>query len=785
MKTRREPCRDRIAEWVIESEFPTQLERDAFRLDGLRKVREASWASFALGGVMTRSVFSVILVVLVGLASSIQAQDHLHLAPASGVPHGVPRICADVDVASVASGAWSSASTWSTGKVPAAGDAVLVRADTRVSYDVVSDANVQCVDVEGVLTFRPDRSTRMRVGTMTVLETGRLEVGTADTPVAGNVTAEIVILDQPVDTIRDPDQLTRGLVGLGTVRMHGALKTPTFSRVVAEPLAGQTVLRLSQPVSGWNVGDALVLPDTRQLMQGERGENYAPQWEEHRVAAISGSAITVSDPLAYDHRGARDGAGVVELLPHVGNVSRNVIVRSENPAGTRGHVLFNNRADVDIRYTLFKGLGRTRMGVLNSVEYGADEEVRRTGTNQIGRYSLHFHHTFGPTTPQANGHQFTIIGNAIDDASKWGITVHNSHYGLIQDNVVYNSRGAGIVAEDGTESFNVFEHNFSMRSEGSGDFAPRSGYGGAQTDPGGEGVGFWLRGPNNVVRNNVAADVDAVGFGIAAGPLGEVRIPAFKGADPSKDGEYRLVDANDVPLLEFTGNEAYGAIHTGVAIGWNGTLSDSRVWHASRYAVTALLLDRLTIDGFVGRGDAAVLSDVMENPTGIWFGDYAAKSIRVRNANIQGLRVGVASPFIHRTVTESGRGEGVATIEDSYFRDYVGVAVATAYTQSATAAGIKKDVVIRNSRFEPLVGAAVGQYSPAAVSMNYGMAPGDLARREPAIVYDFNGKAGDTFRVFYSLDYPVQELAPPSCQVPRPGIVGFVCAGDGYASLSR
>ena len=111
----------------------------------------------------------------------------------------------------------------------------------------------------------------------------------------------------------------------------------------------------------------------------------------------------------------------------------------------------------------------------------------------------------------------------------------------------------------------------------------------------------------------------------------------------------------------------------------------------------------------------------------------------------------------------------MATIEDSYFRDYVGVAVATAYTQSATAAGIKKDVVIRNSRFEALVGAAVGQYSPAAVSMNYGMAPGDLASREPAIVYDFNGKAGDTFRVFYSLDYPVQQLAPPSCQVPRPG----------------
>ena len=120
------------------------------------------------------------------------------------------------------------------------------------------------------------------------------------------------------------------------------------------------------------MGDTLVLPDTRQLWQGERGGNYVPQWEELQIAAISGSTITVSVPLAHDHRGARDGAGAIEFLPHVGNVSRNVIVRSENPSGTRGHVIFVTRADVDVRYALFKGLGRTRMGVLDNTEYAAE-----------------------------------------------------------------------------------------------------------------------------------------------------------------------------------------------------------------------------------------------------------------------------------------------------------------------------------------------------------------------------------------------------------------------------
>ena len=730
---------------------------------------------------MKRSVFAILGAALVAASGTAWAQEHAH-GPASGIAHGIPRICAGPTVTTAADGAWSSAATWSTGRVPAAGDKVLIRPGTRVTYDAVSDAPIACIDVEGALTFRTNANTRLTVGTITVLETGRLEIGTADAPVPAEVTAEVVIIDQPIDTSRDPEQLTHGIIGLGTVRMHGAVRTPTFSRVAAEPLAGQTTLRLEQPVSGWMAGDKLVVPDTRQLKRGERGTEYVRQWEELQVAAVSGDTITLSAPLAFNHRGARNAAGAVEFLPHVGNLSRNVIIRSANAAGSRGHVIFIRHPDVDIRYALFKDLGRTRMGVLNNTEFNADGTLRRVGTNQIGRYSIHFHHAFGPRNGRPDGYQFTLVGNAVDDASKWGITVHNSHYGLIQDNVVYNSRGAAIVTEDGNESFNIFERNFAMRSEGSGEFAPRSGYGGATSDPGGEGAAFWFRGPNNVVRNNVGANVDVFGYGIAAGAIEEVRVPAFKGADTTRDGEYKVIDAIDTPLLEFAGNEAYGAILTGVAIGWNGTLSNLRVWHASRDAVTAFPADRLTLDRVTVRGDAAILADQIETPTGVWFSNYAAKSVTVRNADIQGLRVGVASPFFPHATTEPGRGDGVATVENSYFRNYVGVAVATAYTPPSTMAPIKK-AVVRNSRFEPLAGVRPAQYPAAAISMNYGMAFGDTARRDPILVYDFNGQAGETFRVFYSLDLPSAE-APP-CHAARPDIGGFVCAGDDATQETR
>ena len=733
-------------------------------------------------------LLTALLALLVCLApSGAAAQDDdpdggaaPHVMNVGGtVSKGIPRFCAEPTVSSVASGAWSNPATWSTRKVPAAEDMVLIKPGHVITYDRVSDEALKCLDVDGHLSFRTDADTRLKVGTFTVLPGGMLEIGTEQRPVATGIHAELVIADRDLDPLDDVEQFGTGLIGQGTVRMHGARVDPTFVRLAAEPLKGQTTLTLEKAPSAWKAGDRLVLPDTRQLRASERGENYTPQWEELTIAAIEGSTVTLTAPLAFDHKGARGGDGRVEWLPHVGNLTRNVVVRSENPQGSRGHVIFNGRPVVDIRYVLFKDLGRTLPGPLDSAEYDADGVPRNFGTNQIGRYALHMHHVFGPEATPANGYQFTLVGNAVDGAAKWGIAVHNSHYGLIRDNVVYDAAGAAFVTEDGTESFNVFEHNFALRSTGSGEFAPRSGYGGATTDPGGEGAGFWLRGPNNILRDNVAANVDVFGFAIAAGALGSVHVPNRKGADPSKEGEFVEVDTTSAPVLEFSGNEAYGAMQTGVAIGWNATVTSTRVWHASRHGLTAFPADRLQVNGFAARGDASVLDSQLEAPVGIWFNNYATKTVSIRDANIQGLRVGISSPFFARIDTEPGRGDGVATIENGFFRNYVGLSIATAHQETDPQAPTKT-AIVRNSRFAPLDGVKPITTPPAAISMNYGASAGDAQPRRPLIVYGFNGGTG-AFRVYYSLG---TTAAAPPCTDTRPDITGFVCAGDASAQQS-
>ena len=702
---------------------------------------------------------------------SATAQPYPHTPAISGMPQGVPLFCSQPTVTSVTGGAWSDPGTWSPGRTPAADDRVVIAAGHDIAYDTVGDAHLECVEVRGGLTFATDTDTRIKVGTLMVREAGHLEIGNAGAPIAADATAEVVIADRPIDTARDPAQVGVGLIGLGRVTMHGAARTPTFVRARREPLAGDLTLELEEPVAGWRPGDHVVIPDTRQLRAAERGEGHASQTENVQVAAVSGTEITLATPLRHDHRGARDAAGGIAFLPHVGNLSRNVIVRSEDPEGTRGHTMFLSHADVDLRYVAFRELGRTRNGTVDNARFDTDGRVRTVGTNQIGRYAVHFHHYFGPRSTPANGHQFTVVGNAIDGAPKWGITVHRSHYGLIQDNVVYNTRGAGIATEDGSESFNVFNHNFSVQSPGRSASSMSAGYGGSLPDLGVVGAGFWFRGPNNYIRNNVAANAGQAGFSLPV-LRGAVRTPAFKGADTSNAAEVVRVDLTNAAVLEFAGNETYGTIENGLESDWNGTVSDFRAWHSSRHAVMGSPPETLVVDGLIVRGDPAALDDPSERPVGVWISNYISRSVSVTGADVQGMRVGVLSPFFYNQTPEPGRGPGSLVVEDGYFRNQVGISVATAYAANASGGEPLKNAVVRSSVFEPLDVPGAAGWPTESISMNYEMAPGDDEPRDPIVVHDYNGQPGNSFRVYYSHQAP-ESTAP--CHETVSGIGGWVC----------
>ncbi len=714
-------------------------------------------------GVMkayARVVASIVVAVLLG-ATDTAAQRHVHT---TSLPHGVPDFALNPTNRATKSGLWSAPDTWAAGRTPAAGDVVRVPPGMTVTYDVVSDEALQSIAIEGSLTFRTDVNTRLVAGVIEVLPSGLLEVGKAGAPVAAGVTAEIVIADRPLDAATDPDQYGTALIGFGTIRMHGAVVEPTFVRLSAEPEAGQTSLRLeTAPTAGWQSA-RLILPGTNQFTA-----NWQPQWEELTTASVTGAQIGLAAPLAHDHRGARDADGVVNFLPHVGNLTRNVVIRSANPQGTRGHVMFLHRANVDIRYSLFKDLGRTTIQALHPVN------------NHIGRYSLHMHHVFGPSKPQENGYQFTLVGNAIDGGSKWGITVHDAHFGLVRDNVIYNTGGAGVMTEDGSETGNVFDHNFVVRSWGTG--SERGDERIQSHDFGYEGSAFWFRGPSNYVRNNVGANANSFAVAYMMVDVSQVEVPSKQGSEPGK-----TVNMMAVPLLEFSNNEMY-ASRAGVTI-WNlganccldvyempeSTVSKTTVWHVGTKGFYGYASNRLTVDGWVQRGDASALANQDESVRGFYFSDYLVRNLVIRNADIQGLRIGIQLPAkVGDTRDIYGSKPGTLLIENSILRNVQNVQASTMWAVTGGGPMLPPRVTtIRGVRFGRVGGDVGGtpQYDVVMI-FNPSLDGTNVVVRDELVVYDYNNTAGDNFRVYYKEQAPTFNVPPSSREIvgaPAPGL---------------
>ncbi len=688
----------------------------------------------------------LVLSVLGSVRLAAAEGDHLFHG-ASGLPHGVPDFCANASNVAQRSGNWSDAQIWSAGHAPSDGERVAVGTGATVIYDADGTAALPCVDVVGTLQFRTDVATTLRVGTLMVKPGGVLEIGTPAAPVAPEVTAQIVFLNAPLDTTADPEQYATGLIGFGTVHVHGAAKTPTFVRLAQEPLRGQTTLVMSEAPQGWRVGDRVVIPDTRQLRYNEtglQGSTLVPQWETLVISAINDKSITVTTPLRFDHRGARSSiTGTLDFLPHVMNMSRNVILKSENPAGVRGHGLFSQRADVDIRFAEFTQMGRTTVKPLSSTTFGTNGAVTKVGTNQIGRYPIHMHHLMGPQGIKGRP-SFTLLGNSIEDTTKWAITLHNSHYGLVESNVIFKSNGAGLMTEDGSESYNVIKHNMVVGSFGTG----------GRLGEGREGSGFWFRGVNNYVTDNVAANIMSDSFDSAYGYkyvlyfLGNVRIPRFQGADTTVNSNVIVKNANAMPILEFARNEVYGATESGLTYWWIGAwdikplatqwsvFKDLRVWNVHNRGIFHYPSGKVRVDGMVMRstnpGSTSACCQV-----GIDFGDYFGSNFVLANSDIEGRMVGLlGSPKTGGTTL---------TVENSTIAARLGLGLTLHWHIGARADQFNpRRTIVRNVKFVALLGPS------RAIGYNYAEGVGrSLVTRDEILVFNYNGVSGDNFQVYY------------------------------------
>lgn len=366
------------------------------------------------------------------------------------------------------------------------------------------------IEVQAGGVLRLDRTRPIRCTFTHLINLGMLDFGTEADPVRAPV--ELILRDVPIDTTIDPFQWGNGLLNFGSQTRAGLSKTSC----VTLPLgldAGQSVILLPEEPLGWLVGDELLIPDTRFPTRAD------PARRETRItiAALTSRLLTLSKPLDFAHDVVQSPAwthpatgeehpahGVV--FPCICNLTRNLVIRSENLLGTTGHTAnIGMNATWDLQSYQLVGLGRTRAEVLDNTNLTVTPP--HIGTNQIGKYADHDHHTGagGATSRRRNA---VVIGNK---RSKWGIVEHGTHFAEDEDNIVVDHTGAGYTTEDGPERGNRFIGNIAAYI--SGDLEQNNPSANVDHNaPGIEGSGYWFRGTKDIVLEDNQAWCCHTGF---------------------------------------------------------------------------------------------------------------------------------------------------------------------------------------------------------------------------------------------------------------------------------
>jgi hypothetical protein len=459
----------------------------------------------------------------------------------------------EFSIRSVRDGKWSEADTWRPARVPGKGDRVLVARGTRVEYDAKSEAVVRLVQVVGTLAFARDCDTELNVAVLTVQHSEEcsehgfacefegdkegpktadhdwptLLVGTPEQPIPAQHTARIRL--HYLDGM-DKDDAPAIACCSGRLELHGSPLPRTWVKLAADVKPGDASITLAEEVKGWRVGDEIIVTaSTRAEGYTSFRNDREPQTEPRKIAKIEGRTLTLDQPLRKGHSGSG------EFRAEAANISRNVIVETADPAGPRGHTVYHAHSRGGISYARFAHLGKE--GVL-------------------GRYAIHFH-LVGDTMRGSS-----IVGAAITDSHNRWITLHGTQYLVIRDCVGYQSVGHGYFMEDGTEIYNLLDHNLAVHSY-AGKPLPK------QVLPfdANEGAGFWWANGRNTITRNITTENDAYGFryDMQHSSSFSSKLPILQ-----PDGSCAETDVRTIGNWRFEDNEVRAEGFSGVVIAANG-----------------------------------------------------------------------------------------------------------------------------------------------------------------------------------------------------------------------
>ena len=452
------------------------------------------------------------------------------------------QVAGTATITALNSGNWSEASTWG-GSLPVNDDRVLIPNGVTVTVDGLIAEEFKSIRIAngGKLQFATDVDSELRVEYIFSDMMGSFEIGTLTSKIDSNVKASLVFAERGgTSSSFDPERYAPGAVLMGETKMHGADKTSWLTLQI-HPSAGDTNFVFNSAPTGWKIGDKLVVAGTNPITNASI--NSTAEFEKDElvtITAISSNTITFTPALLHDHKAPVEAS---DLDVHVANLSRNIVISSENTSVTsisgdfhkpRGHIMFMHTLDVDLRYVEADNLGRTDKSIIlddwDFEDLDANQDtgspVPDGGKNPRGRYSFHFHRggldasvfPARPVTPLPT--PAYVEACVVNTDPGWAFVNHSSRVDFVK-NVSYNVVGGAFNTESGNETGSFIE-NIAIRTVNAINPImeaprPRESYidGDAtnaladlrehRQDFAWQGDGFWLHGTGVKVQGNVVS----------------------------------------------------------------------------------------------------------------------------------------------------------------------------------------------------------------------------------------------------------------------------------------
>ncbi|RMZ52666.1 hypothetical protein APUTEX25_000785, partial [Auxenochlorella protothecoides] len=344
----------------------------------------------------------------------------------------------------------------------------------------------------------------------------------------------------------------------GTIQLHGALYTPTWTRLGASITPGSTQVTLKEAVN-WQPGQQVAI-STTIWRDAQNNQN-----EVRTIQSVSadGKTLTLTAGTQFYHYGG------AEYQAEVGLLSRNILIAGE--------------ASMD----------STKLGPHIRIEGGGSisgTQVYRGGQyNVMGAYPFHYHLI-------GNGAGMTLSDNSVYKSYFRCYVVHATSFATLKNNVAFNSQGHCYYLEDGVEEQNVIDRNLAMFVNILGTAAAGIDQSGVTLTTSGTGLenpsdssaaGFYITNPYNTLTNNAASG----GYSGFFYPV----LPAPIGLSRST----QLVPSQR-PLLKFDSNTAHssgyywenaGCIYFGGKLYYNG---NDLTYYSGRVEFDTRALDGVT-----------------------------------------------------------------------------------------------------------------------------------------------------------------------------------------------